>query len=103
MTAYPTGQIVVALVDHQVSFDQCPVLEAKLGEKTLKSFEFPINVTARLSEVRIEIQGTRIMQVHLGGLVVAGSLSLGDRVLMELPEQTFPSVSIGLGSGVQIG
>jgi hypothetical protein len=97
------SHFVIALVDHQVSFDQSATLDAKLGEKTVKSFEFPINFTARLSDVRIEMQGSRIMRVHLGGLMVAGSISLGDRVLLEVPEQSFSIGSIDLGSGVQVG
>jgi hypothetical protein len=97
------SHFVIALVDHQISFDQSATLDAKLGEKTVKSFEFPINLTARLSDVRIEMQGGRIMRVHLGGLMVAGSVSLGDRVLLEIPEQSFSVGSIDLGSGVQVG
>lgn len=99
----PNLTLVVPLTDHAVSISQTSTIEPQFKEQSLGSFEFPIQFSIRLSKAMLEMQEGRIKRIHVTASVGAGSLSLGENTLLEIPEVQFNLGTIDLGEGVKIG
>ncbi len=83
---------VVTVSKHTIESNLEPSVDVVVHDIKMHSFDFNVSVQLEVQGVNLEVQGGAITAIRVGHLQLGGSITLGDRSLLEkdLAEVTIP-------------